>query len=404
MILTNSDRIFDTQLNTQRYRVSMKTTFYLRPDNMIQGKNPIYLRISGNSMPSERIHTYLYVDAKFWHSKKQRVSENCQEHIDLNLILMNIESKLTQIQTFYRLSELTLTPKTLRAEYEDKLSRVNFIAFFKAAIPEQKMKVGEERLERYGTILHKLQEYQEVIPFKDLDLKWIDKFKIHLRDKLKNGDTTIASNIAIIKKFLGIAKKEGIKLQFDIDDLVVGSTKGNRTYLLAHELQKCLNFYFSEFINPSYRLVLGYFLFSCMNGLRISNVQSLKRSDLLSNDFSVILVKGNRDKNMILNKTAKKILEHEPLLFEKKFADQHLNDEIKKIMSTLGINKKVTFHVARHTFATLFLKAGGKVEMLQMLLGHSTISQTMIYVHIVQAEANQEMYLLDDLFTIKAVS
>ena len=382
----------------------MKTTFYLRPDNMIQGKNPIYLRISGNSMPSERIHTYLYVDAKFWHSKKQRVSENCQEHIDLNLILMNIESKLTQIQTFYRLAELTLTPKILRAEYEDKLSRVNFVAFFKAAIPEQKMKVGEDRLERYGTILKKLQDYQPVIPFKDMDLKWIEKFKIHLRDNLKNSDTTIASNIAILKKFLGIAKKEGVKINFDLDELIVGSTKGNRTYLLANELQKCLNYYFSEFIAPNNRLILGYFLFSCMNGLRISNVQALTRSQLMSNDFSLILVKGNRDKNMILNKTARKILDHESLLFQKKFADQHLNDEIKKIMRTLGINKKVTFHVARHTFATLFLKAGGKIEMLQMLLGHSTISQTMIYVHIVQAEANEEMYLLDDLFTIKAVN
>jgi site-specific recombinase XerD len=379
----------------------MKTNFYLRPDNIIQGKNPIYLRISGNSMPSERIHTYLYVDAKFWHSKKQRVSENCQEHIDINLILMNIESKLTQIQTFYRLSELTLTPKILRAEYEDKLSRVNFVAFFKAAIPEQKMKVGEDRLERYGTILKKLQDYQPVIPFNDLDLKWIEKFKIHLRDTLKNSDTTIASNIAIVKKFLGIAKKDGIKINFDLDDLIVGSTKGNRTYLLANELQKCLNYYFSDFISPNNRLILGYFLFSCMNGLRISNVQGLTRSQLMSNDFSLVLVKGNRDKNMILNKTAKQIIDHEPLLFTKKFVDQHLNDEIKKIMRTLGINKKVTFHVARHTFATLFLKAGGKVEMLQMLLGHSTISQTMIYVHIVQDEANKEMFLLDDLFTLK---
>ncbi|MBY0486344.1 MAG: site-specific integrase [Flavobacteriaceae bacterium] len=380
----------------------MKTTFYLRTDNMIQGKNPIYLRISGNSMPSERIHTYIYVDEKNWHSKKQRVFENCQEHIDINLILMNIEAKLTQIQTFYRLAELSLTPKILRAEYEDKLSRVNFVAFFKAAIPEQKMKVGEERLERYETIYHKLKEFQPVIAFKDLDLKWIEKFKAHLRDNLKNQDTTIASNIAIVKKFLGIAKKEGIKLQFELDDLEVGSTKGNRTYLLASELQKCLNFYFSEFINPSYKLILGYFLFSCMNGLRISNVQGLKRTDLMSNDFSIILVKGNHDKNMILNKTARRILEHEPRLFEQKFANQHLNDEIKKIMSVLGINKKVTFHVARHTFATLFLKAGGKIEMLKMLLGHSSIVQTMIYVHIVQAEANEEMFLLDDLFKIKA--
>ncbi|WP_278035921.1 tyrosine-type recombinase/integrase [Flavobacterium nitratireducens] len=99
-----------------------------------------------------------------------------------------------------------------------------------------------------------------------------------------------------------------------------------------------------------------------------------------------------------MNIKAREIVEHEPLLFEKKYADQHINDELKKIMLILKIHKKVTFHVARHTFATSFLRAGGQVEKLQKLLGHSDISQTMIYVHIVQADANKEVFLLDNLF------
>jgi hypothetical protein len=77
MILSHSDRIFDTLVDTQRKRVSMKTTFYLRKDIIVAGKHPIYLRISGNSDKSyERIHLYLYVDKKFWHAKKQRVFSN----------------------------------------------------------------------------------------------------------------------------------------------------------------------------------------------------------------------------------------------------------------------------------------------------------------------------------------
>jgi site-specific recombinase XerD len=67
-------------------------------------------------------------------------------------------------------------------------------------------------------------------------------------------------------------------------------------------------------------------------------------------------------------------------------------------MAILKIQKKVSFHVARHTFATSFLRAGGQVEKLQKLLGHSDIKQTMIYVHIVQADANAEIFLLDNLF------
>ncbi|MNY74644.1 Tyrosine recombinase XerD [compost metagenome] len=67
-------------------------------------------------------------------------------------------------------------------------------------------------------------------------------------------------------------------------------------------------------------------------------------------------------------------------------------------MAILKIQKKVTFHVARHTFATSFLRAGGQVEKLQLLLGHSDINQTMIYSHIVQADANAEVFLIDNLF------
>ena len=86
------------------------------------------------------------------------------------------------------------------------------------------------------------------------------------------------------------------------------------------------------------------------------------------------------------------------MLFVTKFADQHMNDEIKKIMKVCSINKKVTFHVARHTFATCFLRAGGSVVKLQKLLGHASITQTMIYVHILDEEANEDIHLMDNLF------
>ena len=103
----------------------------------------------------------------------------------------------------------------------------------------------------------------------------------------------------------------------------------------------------------------------------------------------------------VLTKLAKEgytIEKIQNLLFEKKFKDQHINDELKKIMAVLKIQKKVSFHVARHTFATSFLRAGGQVEKLQRLLGHSDIKQTMIYAHIVQADANAEIFLFDTLF------
>ena len=118
----------------------------------------------------------------------------------------------------------------------------------------------------------------------------------------------------------------------------------------------------------------------------------------MDNYVSFVAKKTKLDQSIAMNKKAREIINHEPLLFEKKFADQHINDELKKIMTLLKIHKNVTFHVARHTFATSFLRAGGKVEKLQRLLGHTDIKQTMIYAHIVQSDANSEIFLLDNLF------
>lgn len=68
-------------------------------------------------------------------------------------------------------------------------------------------------------------------------------------------------------------------------------------------------------------------------------------------------------------------------------------------MSIAGISKTVSFHVARHTFATQFLIEGGKLETLRDLLGHSKIETTMRYVHIVDRAKRDQMQTYSD--TIK---
>lgn len=95
------------------------------------------------------------------------------------------------------------------------------------------------------------------------------------------------------------------------------------------------------------------------------------------------------------NETCKKILTHDPELFINKVTAKTINETIKEIAVFLGIKKHVTCHIARHTFATNYLRRGGKVEDLQILLAHSDIKTTMVYVHIVESETIKSMKLLD---------
>lgn len=391
-----SERIFDTLVDTNKIYVSMKDKFVMRAYKNADGKSPISLHLSGD-YKRERVSLNINVNPKEWDLKKERLIPVSKENQDINLILDNIKSKITHIKTSYRLAERVLTPEMLKKEFLSGMPRIQFTAFYKMALEEEKPMMQIGSYNRYNSVLKKLITYDDNVTFMDIDQTWIDKFKKHHR-KLGNKSTTVAGNIAAIKKFLGLAKKAGIKLSINLDEIEVGSTKGNRTSLTVHELKRCAEYYFSDLIDDSYRLILGYFLFSCMTGLRISDIQGLERSNFMDNYISFIAKKTRKDQSIAMNVKAREIVDHEPLLFVKKFADQHINDELKKIMAILKIYKNVTFHVARHTFATSFLRAGGQVEKLQRLLGHSDIKQTMIYVHIVQADANAEIFLIDTLF------
>jgi site-specific recombinase XerD len=72
-------------------------------------------------------------------------------------------------------------------------------------------------------------------------------------------------------------------------------------------------------------------------------------------------------------------------------SSQKTNQSLKRIAKKANIDKALTFHVARHTFATMFLELGGAIETLQQLLGHADLSTTQIYAHITNKRKHIEM-------------
>ncbi len=396
MIYCELDRVFDTVVDTAKIYVSMKTYFRIR----IKDNNPdqalVYLHITADGYKRERVNYDLTINVKDWNKETQRLNPAKKENQDINLILDNINSKITAAKTIFRLAEKHLTPSMLVKELKNNMPRVKFTSFFALQLEDEKILLAHGSYKRYKSILEKIIKFDDEVTFLDIDHQWLDKYKKH-HLRLGNKLTTVSSNIAGIKKFLGLALKHGIKLRIDLKTIDVGTTRGNRTSLSVFELKRCLSYFESAYINEPHKLVLGYFLFSCMTGLRISDVQNLTRRNFNDDFITFISEKTEIDQTIAINNTCRKIINDCPELFEKKYADQHINDELKVIMKFLKINKHVSFHVGRHTFATLFLRAGGQVERLQKLLGHSDIKQTMIYVHIVQADANSDIGLLDNL-------
>lgn len=392
-MLQNRPSFLVTELVTNSKFMTINTHFYLNNYKRKDGKCQIFYNVNING-ERDRIPTGLHIKPEYWDNDLGRVKKKFDTE-DINLSLDNMDSKTTEIRTQYRLSKSAfLDVKTFRNEFFNKTPKYDFITFANHHIETEATKESSKRHSR--SVIKKLSDYKNPIPFSSLTLGFFEDYRGHL---FKNGNkkTTIASNIKVIKKVLNLAKKHGLFINFDIDDLKVGSMKGSKVNLSLIEVEKLKQYYFSEKVDRGHLLSLGYFLFACYTSLRISEIQRLRRWDLKGNAITFYADKTDKSHTVVLNNTAKAIIERHPALFVEHISPESINRTLKNIMklNTVKINKNVSMHTGRHTFATNFLRKGGNVRDLQQILNHSSILTTMIYVHIVESESNMASYILD---------
>ncbi len=381
----NDDLILE--LSRKKIFCAMKTRFYLHDYTGADGTAQIIYAVTINRT-RKRIYTGYFCRPEDWDRKGQRTKDDAE----INLILDNMASKAIKIKTFYFLSKKEMSLDSFLTEYFNNTPSFDFNSFMINEI--EKQCANPNTLKKHKSIHKKLRTYQEVIPFTDIDFEFINTYRAHLR-KLGNNKTTENSNIKIIKHYLKTAQRYGILLNLDLDDLKPGSCSGNRTAIDMADIKKLKGYLFSEYIKDNWKLSLGYFMFAYNTGMRISDIRNLRR-DELTDYISFKTVKTQKQQDMKLNNNAKSILQNDPRLFRQFITQQKINEHLKIIAKFLGIKKKLTLHVARHTFATNYLKAGGKVHDLQLLLGHSNIQTTMIYVHLANDSALETVHLLDD--------
>jgi len=383
--------------DTKKILVTIQHHFTLHNHITKKGVCNIQLSITGSG-ERVRINTGLQCAPKDWDPEKERIINTVFLAEQHNLLLDNIVSKITRIKTNFHLNEMAISPKKIAQELQNTSSRLDFLAYFADRIEKERPKVSPGYYRKIKSVLKKLQNYVGEIYFSDINAAFIENYRILLAGK-GNKKSTINSNIATIKKILNAADDEGIKFNIKPKDIKVGSTRGNRVDLNVRELKHIYNYYLSPFTPEHWRLTLGYFLFSCFTGIRLGDVLDLERKQLTGMPYVDFTARKTTKRQSIpITQKCRTIIEHDERLFVLKVTPEQMNRNLKAIGIHLKIAKNITFHVGRHTFATNFLRAGGNVVKLQKLLGHGTITMTMIYVHIVEQEANEEINLMDGLF------
>ena len=266
----------------------------------------------------------------------------------------------------------------------------NFIEYFEKQLQKKSQSQGN-----YGnwesTLKHLIKFAGEKVAFKDIDTTFCEGFKKHLQtaktQSNKNlASSTVASYFTKFRTCLKDAVKDKIILSNPCIDVSTPRTIENkREYLTLDELKNAAK------TECRYEVLKRAFLFSCLTGLRWSDIQTLKWSEVQKTDDGYRVV-FNQQKTkglqyLDISDQARAYLGEKDSPDDRVFTglkySSYTNIALLQWMLSAGISKHITFHSGRHTFAVLQLTLGTDIYTLSKLLGHTDIKTTEIYADII---------------------
>ena len=371
--------------------------------------------ISGKKTP-QRIREYLNRSVTTVEFDKKRPAKTTQKSIsykpkrdDNGIIICKSENdretmfyadsvrKLRQRE--YDNIELYNEIDLIKSEQKEK-SQENFVKYFEALIKIRHKNNSESIKINWERAIDFLISYEgSEIPFSKIDIKFCEDFKAFLlnapRGGNKNGILSQNSASTYFSVFKAALKQAFIDGYFTTDIAAkiksIPSEESRREYLTIDELNTLV-------ATPCENDVLKRAaLFSALTGLRHSDIQKLKWNEInMDNGQPRINFTQKKTKGVEYMPISQQALEicGEPkspndLVFENLTNPAWINRPLKTWVAKAGINKNITFHCFRHTFATLQLSSGTDIYTVSKMLGHTNVKTTQVYAKVIDEKKNK---------------
>jgi integrase len=271
---------------------------------------------------------------------------------------------------------------------------------------------------RYRTAKSHVEEFIKFeykvndIPVKDVDHKFIAGLEYYLKTERNCAHNTAIKYITNFKKVIRIAFANDWISKDPFFNWKARLKTVDREFLSEEEIQKMIE---KEFHIPRLNQIRDIFIFSCFTGLAYADVKKLTKENVVLGIDGDQWIKTKRTKtNTITNipilPTAANIIEkyanHKEVLNKlvllPVLSNQKMNAYLKEIADLCGITKNLTFHLARHTFATtVTLTNGVPIESVSKMLGHKSLKTTQHYAKILDRKVSDDMHLLKDKLKFK---
>ena len=394
-------------------QTDVTVTFYLKKSEMNdEGHCPVMAKLVVGKFSEAAFSAKMSVPAALWASGRATGKSNAAREINRQLD----DLRASAISIY---DELSATRENVTAEEIRNLllgtafGQETLLGYFRTFIEHFEKRVGVNREKgtaqsyRYACncVAAFIQEKYKLsdVPFTALNRSFIDNYDLYLRTERRFALGTIVLLVTRLNTIVGEAIAEGIITADPFAGYEAEHPEREQKYLTAVELQRLMT---TPLHDPKLYHIRDLFLFSCFTGICYTDMKSLAWKQLEQDKHGDWWVIGNRCKTdtqyvVKLLPSALSILERYRDGADRVFAFMpHLNTvdrSLKRIAVLCGIDKKLTFHVGRHTYATtICLMNGVSLETLSKMLGHKRITTTQTYAKVTQPMIDREVEMLKE--------
>lgn len=385
--------------------MATSTSIVLRKKANSVGKFPLMIRITKERKTSY-ISTGHYIDLKDWDDKKRIVKKSHDNSTRLNNFLIQklseVNGKVLELQS----NDKVFSLHKIKTKIKNPSDKKTFNSLSKEYINEL---MANNKLSRLDADQPRIKNFiafagTKDLYFQDIDEAFLKRFMTYLKVERKNSDRSVVNNLIIIRTLFNRAIREGIVSQklypFGRGKIKIKFPESKKIGLSREEVRKIEEL--TE-LTDNENHARNVWLFSFYNaGMRIGDILNIKWSDIVDDRISYKMSKNSKSLSIKLNEKVKRIIDQyqndkennndfifpelknanlksrEDLLKKKKSANKKFNKYLNKIAEKAEIDKKITMHIARHTFGNI---AGDQIpiQMLQRLYRHSSITTTINY-------------------------
>lgn len=397
------------------------TLFYIKrakPNN--KGLVPIFLRVTINGQRIEK-STGKYIDADAWSVQATKMKGKSDVARSINSHLEALLNSVSEAEKDLRLDREVVNYVNMKKKITGKNTEGRMlIKIFQAHNDKMQSLVysgefAQGTVERYKTTLNHIKEFLQKkrslndIDIRDLDFAFLKDFEFFLLTSHNCKNNTAVKYVKNFRKVINECL-DNDWLQIDpFKKYKCKITRVDRDYLTHDEL---VTIQYKDFSIPRLILVRDLFIFSCFTGLAYIDVKNLTNNNIsIGIDGSKwIFTKRQKTEgpsNIPLLPVVEELIEKykiHPHAINKNvlipiLSNQRMNSYLKEIADVCGITKNLTFHVARHTFATtVTLTNGVPMESVSKMLGHTSWKSTQIYARVIDKKIGEDMQILRDKF------